>query len=177
MDPRICEETLRFIENLRKTYLQFTRFWIWIPTMPCRHALDHMLTDFRTSDENIRQHKTLSGETMLGKITTLVSMCPAGSQASILPRFFQRFCRFLSLHWETICNSGVSEDARWATRLLQMLATKIGVGEWKKMAERPRNDFGVRVVVLRVPKFKNKRTQIRKKVLLLWGTPFLFVET
>ena len=69
--------------------------------------------DLSQSDENIRQHKTLSEETMLGKITTLAAKCPSGSQIGILPRFFQRFCLFLAFHWETISsNGGVNEDTR-----------------------------------------------------------------
>ena len=107
MGPRISEETLGYSDFYVYQFFEFEY-------EPCctRHALDHMVMDFRASDENIRQHKTLSEETMLGKITTLAAMCPAGSQASILPRFFQRFCLFLSFHWENICNSGVNEDAR-----------------------------------------------------------------
>lgn len=75
-------------ENLKAKTLWKTLFWT---TMACRHALDHMVMDLRVSDENCRQHKTLSAETMLGKITDLAAMCPPGSQCSILPRFFQRF--------------------------------------------------------------------------------------
>lgn len=82
-----------------------------------RHALDHMLMQLRSSDENSRQHKTLSEETMLGKITDLAAMCPSGTQTGILPRFYQRFCLFLSFHWETIIESGVEEDSRWGSRL------------------------------------------------------------
>ena len=77
-----------------------------------RHALDHMISDLEKSDENCRQHKTLSEETALGKITDLAAMCPSGSFCGILPRFFQRFCLFLAFHWETIATTSVEEDSR-----------------------------------------------------------------
>ncbi len=80
--------------------------------MPPRHALDHIVMGLRGNDENIRQHKTLSEETMLGKITDLAAKCPSGSQIGVLPRFFQRFCLFLGFHWQNIAQNGIDEDAR-----------------------------------------------------------------
>ena len=59
------------------------------------------------SGENSRQHKTLAEEDMLNHVTKLAS---AVHGASVVPRFFQRFQLFLSLHWDNIrkksANSG-----------------------------------------------------------------------
>ncbi len=67
-----------------------------------------MVYDLQFSDENNRAWKTLSEETMLGKVTKLASQCPG---SNILPRFFQRFNLFLAMHWEHIISSPeISED-------------------------------------------------------------------
>ncbi|CAL1144846.1 unnamed protein product [Cladocopium goreaui] len=66
---------------------------------PKWHAYAHMIFDLQFSDENCRVHKTLSEETMLGKITKLAAQCPG---SNVLERFFQRFCLFLAFHWEYI---------------------------------------------------------------------------
>lgn len=66
---------------------------------PKWHAWCHMVHELQYSDENCRQHKTLSEEDMLGKLTKLAS---AVHGASVISRFFQRFCLFLGLHWQRI---------------------------------------------------------------------------
>ncbi len=72
--------------------------------------MDHRVMGLKENDENIRQHKTLSEETMLGKITDLAAKCPSGSQTGILPRFFA--CLFLGFQWQNIAQNGIEEDAR-----------------------------------------------------------------
>ena len=67
-----------------------------------RHAFAHLVLDLQFSDENCRNHKTLSEESMLGKVTRLASQCPG---SNVLQRFFQRFCIFLAMHWEAIITS------------------------------------------------------------------------
>ena len=69
------------------------------PLRNLRHAYAHLIFDLQFSDENCRVHKTLSEETMLGKITKLAAQCPG---SNVLERFFQRFCLFLAFHWEYI---------------------------------------------------------------------------
>lgn len=66
-----------------------------------RHAMCHMVLSLRFSDENIRNHKTLAEEDMLGKITKLASSCHGGT---LIIRFFQRFKLFLSMHFEKLEN-------------------------------------------------------------------------
>lgn len=65
-----------------------------------RHSFAHMVVGLRFSDENIRNHKTLAEEDMLGKLTRLASGCPG---SNVLQRFFQRFTLFLAMQWENIC--------------------------------------------------------------------------
>lgn len=64
-----------------------------------RHAFAHLVFDLQHSDENCRIHKTLSEETMLGKVCKLASQCPG---SNVLQRFYQRFTIFLAMHWEKI---------------------------------------------------------------------------
>ena len=71
------------------------------PAQP-RHAFAHLVVDLQVSDENCRTHKTLSEETMLGKITRLASQCPG---SNVLQRFFDRFNLFLAFHWQNIITS------------------------------------------------------------------------
>lgn len=66
---------------------------------PKWHAWCHMVHGLQFSDENCRQHKTLSEEDMLGKLTKMASACHG---AAVIQRFFQRFGLFLGLHWERI---------------------------------------------------------------------------
>ncbi len=54
-----------------------------------------------SSDENVRNHKTLAEEDCLGKLTKLASACHGGS---VCIRFFQRFKLFLSMHFEKLEN-------------------------------------------------------------------------
>ncbi len=58
-----------------------------------------MVLGLRSSNENVRNHKTLAEEDMLGKLTTLASSCPG---SNVLQRFYQRFNLFLAMHWERI---------------------------------------------------------------------------
>ena len=79
-----------------------------------RHAFAHFVVDLQFSDENCRAHKTLSEETMLGKITRLSSQCPG---SNVLERFFQRFNLFLAFHWENIMASDDDiAEADWGPR-------------------------------------------------------------
>ena len=66
---------------------------------PKWHAWCHMVHELQVSDESCRQHKTLSEEDMLGKLTKLASACHG---ATVISRFFQRFRLFLGLHWQRI---------------------------------------------------------------------------
>ena len=67
-----------------------------------RHPFAHLVYDLQFTDENCRNHKTLSEESMLGKIAQLALNCPG---SNVLQRFFQRFCLFLAMHWDTISKS------------------------------------------------------------------------
>ena len=50
-------------------------FWWLFFDFHLRHAMCHMVLSLRFSDENLRNHKTLAEEDMLGKITKLASSC------------------------------------------------------------------------------------------------------
>ena len=93
-----------------------------------------MIYDLQFSDENIRSHKTLAEESMLGKLTKLASACPG---SNVLERFYQRFCLFLAFHMEKNISSDVQEDSRWGSRLRPSRPTASALVKKRLMAYEP----------------------------------------
>lgn len=58
-----------------------------------------MILDLKTSDENCRNHKTLSEEDFLGKICRLASSCHG---KTVVQRYFDRFRLFIYMHWHML---------------------------------------------------------------------------
>ena len=95
--------------SLTSTLFKYILFW-GASCFHLRHAFTHLVYDLQFSDENCRVHKTLSEESMLGKLTKLASQCPG---SNVLERFFQRFCLFLAFHWEHIMSSEDHPECDW----------------------------------------------------------------
>ncbi|CAK9018454.1 Nipped-B-like protein B [Durusdinium trenchii] len=66
---------------------------------PKWHSWCHLIHGLRSSDENIRNHKTLAEEDCLGKLCQLASAVHGGC---VIRRFFDRYRLFLAMHFERL---------------------------------------------------------------------------
>ena len=97
--PNLCWECCSVVPLFRPCFGKKTALVPSTKYIHPRHAFAHLVLGLRSSNENVRNHKTLAEEDMLGKLTTLASSCPG---SNVLQRFYQRFNLFLAMHWERI---------------------------------------------------------------------------